>query len=292
MTKCGLVAIVGRPNVGKSTLLNHILQQKLAITSRKPQTTRYNLFGIKTIKDVQAIYVDTPGLHLKEAAAINRHMNKSAKSALNDVDVVVFVVDRTRFTDEDANVLRAIKVVQKPVIVALNKVDRLEDKSLLLPHLSWLAQQLPNANLIPISALTKDNLLQLESLVHANLPKADYLFDSEQITDKSERFLAAEIIREKIIRQLGDEIPYQVAVAIEQFKVEQKITHIHAVILVERAGQKKIIIGDAGSRIKSIGTAARVDIERLLDSKVMLNLWVKVKKGWSDNERALQSLGF
>lgn len=290
--RCGYVAIVGRPNVGKSTLLNHILGQKLAITSRKPQTTRHNMLGIKTEDNVQAIYVDTPGLHKQNDKALNRYMNKTASAALKDVDVVVFVVDRTRWTEEDQLVLERLQYVQGPLLIAVNKADRLEDKTELLPHLEWLAQQLPNAEVVPISALHGQNLDTLERLVAERLPESEHFFPEDQITDRSSRFLAAELVREKIMRQLGAELPYQVTVEIEDFTQEGRILHIHALILVEREGQKKIIIGEKGERIKRIGQKARQDMEVLFDSKVMLNLWVKVKGGWSDDERALHSLGY
>ena len=291
-TRCGYVAIVGRPNVGKSTLLNHILGQKLAITSRKPQTTRHNMLGIKTEGDVQAVYVDTPGLHKHNDKALNRYMNRSASSALKDVDVVVFVVDRTRWTDEDQLVLEKVQHVKCPILLAVNKADRLEDKSELLPHLNWLAEQLPQAEIVPISALQGQNLDTLEKLVGERLPESEHFYPEDQITDRSSRFLAAELIREKIMRQLGAELPYQITVEIEEFKQEGRILHIHGLILVERDGQKKIIIGDKGERIKRIGADARKDMETMFDSKVMLNLWVKVKGGWSDDERALRSLGY
>lgn len=291
-SRCGYVAIVGRPNVGKSTLLNHILGQKLAITSRKPQTTRHNMLGIKTEGDVQAIYVDTPGLHKQTDKALNRYMNKTAAAALKDVDVVVFVVDRTRWTDEDQMVLDRIRYVQKPVLVAVNKSDRLDDRAAMLPHLEWLSEQLPNAEIVPVSALHGQNLDVLERLVAEHLPESGHFYPEDQITDRSSRFLAAELVREKIMRQLGAELPYQITVEIEEFKQEGRILHIHALILVEREGQKKIIIGEKGERIKRIGQDARRDMEILFDSKVMLNLWVKVKGGWSDDERALHSLGY
>ena len=291
-TRCGYVAIVGRPNVGKSTLLNHILGQKLAITSRKPQTTRHNMLGIKTEGDVQAVYVDTPGLHSGGETALNRYMNRTAASALKDVDVVVFVVDRNRWTDDDQRVLERLKFVTGPLIVAVNKVDRLDDKSVLLPHLEWLAEQLPNAEIVPLSALQGSNLQALEDLVSSKLPENEHFYPEDQITDRSSRFLAAEIVREKIMRQLGAEVPYQVTVEVEDFKQEGHVLHIHALILVEREGQKRIIIGDKGERLKQIGQDARKDMEVLFDSKVMLNLWVKVKGGWSDDERALHSLGY
>jgi GTP-binding protein Era len=291
-SRCGYVAIVGRPNVGKSTLLNHILGQKLAITSRKPQTTRHNMLGIKTEGEVQTIYVDTPGLHKENQKALNRFMNKTAVTALRDVDVVVFVVDRTRWTDEDQMVLERVRFVKCPVLLAVNKMDRLEDKADMLPHLQWLQEQLPEAALIPISAQHGHNLDALEELVAERLPEGDHFFPEDQITDRSSRFLAAELIREKIMRQLGAELPYQVAVEIEEFKYDKGVLHIHGLILVERDGQKKILIGQAGERIKRIGQEARHDMETLFDAKVMLNLWVKVKGGWSDDERALRSLGY
>ncbi|HCR1356065.1 TPA: GTPase Era [Pseudomonas aeruginosa] len=291
-SRCGYVAIVGRPNVGKSTLLNHILGQKLAITSRKPQTTRHNMLGIKTEGEVQAVYVDTPGLHKSGEKALNRYMNRTASAALKDVDVVIFVVDRTRWTEEDQMVLERVQYVSCPVLIAVNKTDRIEEKADLLPHLEWLTQQLPKAEVVPISAQHGTNLDVLEKLVAERLPESEHFFPEDQITDRSSRFLAAELVREKIMRQLGAELPYQITVEIEEFKQEGRILHIHALILVEREEQKKIIIGDKGERIKSIGQNARKDMEVLFDSKVMLNLWVKVKGGWSDDERALRSLGY
>ena len=290
--RCGYVAIVGRPNVGKSTLLNHILGQKLAITSRKPQTTRHTLLGIKTEGEVQTIYVDTPGLHKDAEKALNRFMNKSASQALRDVDVVLFVVDRTRWTEEDELVWNKVRHLECPVLLVVNKVDRMEDKKDMLPHLEWLAAQLPQAEIVPVSALHGGNIERLEQLVAERLPESEHHYPDDQLTDRSSRFLAAELIREKVMRQLGAEVPYQVAVEIEQFKQEGKILHIHALILVEREGQKKIIIGDGGARMKKIGQEARLDMQKLFGSKIMLNLWVKVKRGWSDDERALNSLGY
>ena len=290
--RCGYVAVVGRPNVGKSTLVNHILGQKLAITSRKPQTTRHNMLGIKTEGAVQAVYVDTPGLHKGGQTALNRFMNRSALTALKDIDVAIFVVDRMRWTDEDEMVFERIQYLTCPLIIAVNKADRLEDESQLLAHLEWLASKLPNAQIVPVSALHGHNLDTLERLVAEYLPVSEHFFPEDQITDRSSRFLAAEMVREKIMRQLGAELPYQITVEIEEFKQEGHILHIHALILVERDGQKKIIIGDKGERIKRIGQEARKDMEILFDSKIMLNLWVKVKSGWSDDERALRSLGY
>ncbi|MCX4025491.1 GTPase Era [Spartinivicinus marinus] len=289
---CGFVAIVGRPNVGKSTLLNQILGQKLSITSKKPQTTRHQILGIKTEATTQAVYVDTPGLHLANKKALNRYMNKAAITALQGVDVVVFVVDRTAWTDEDQLVLDKVCNLRCPVILAVNKVDQLKDKSALLPHISLLSEKMTFADIVPISAETGLNVDRLELLVGDYLPKSHHFYDEDQITDRSSRFLAAEIVREKVMRQLGDEIPYQITVEIEQFQVEPKLITVSALILVEKAGQKAIVIGKKGEQIKVIGRDARIDMEKLFDNKVMLNLWVKVKSGWSDDERALNSLGY
>lgn len=290
--RCGYVAIVGRPNVGKSTLLNHLLGQKLAITSRKPQTTRHTLLGIKTEADTQMIFVDTPGIHTNQERAINRVMNKSAVSVIADVDVVIFVVDRFEWSDADEYVAQRLQNTEAPVIVVVNKVDLVEDKEQLLPHLEFIAGKVNAVEFVPLSALRKTNLDLLEETVRKYIPENAYLFPEDQITDRTERFLASEIVREKITRQLGKEVPYQVTVEIEEFRREAKVTHISALILVEREGQKKIIIGDKGARIKKIGQEARRDMETMLDSKVMLNTWVKVRSGWSDDERALRSLGY
>ena len=290
--RCGYIAIVGRPNVGKSTLLNHLLGQKLCITSRKPQTTRHTLLGIKTEGMVQMIFVDTPGIHTNQERAINRVMNRSAASVISDVDVVIFVVDRFDWSDADEYVARYLSNSAVPVIVALNKVDMIDDKTELLPHLEFLASKVNASALIPLSALRKTNLNELEEKIKSFIPEQPHIFPEDQITDRSERFLAAEIVREKITRQLGAEVPYQVTVEIERFRVDGKITFIDALILVERDGQKKIIIGAKGERIKKIGEQARADIESLLGCKVMLKTWVKIRSGWSDDERALRSLGY
>lgn len=290
--RCGYIAIVGRPNVGKSTLLNHLLGQKLCITSRKPQTTRHTLLGIKTEGTVQMIFVDTPGIHTNQERAINRVMNRSAASVISDVDVVIFVVDRFDWSDADEYVARHISNSAVPVIVALNKVDMIDDKTELLPHLEFLASKVNASALIPLSALKKTNLNELEEKIKSLIPEQPHIFPEDQITDRSERFLVAEIVREKITRQLGAEVPYQVTVEIERFRVDGKITFIDALILVERDGQKKIIIGAKGERIKKIGEQARADIESLLGCKVMLKTWVKIRSGWSDDERALRSLGY
>lgn len=288
---CGFVAIVGRPNVGKSTLLNHILGQKVSITSRKPQTTRHQVLGIKTEGPVQAVYVDTPGMHEEEPRALNRYMNRAATSALKGVDVVIFVVDQTHWTTADEMVLEKLRGLTCPVILAINKVDRIEKRDQLLPHLDMLARKREFAEVIPLSALRGHNLAPLEESVNRFLPQSVHFYPDDQITDRSERFLAAELVREKITRQLGAELPYSVAVEIEEFRRDGKTLHISALILVEREGQKKIVIGERGDRLRSIGQEARTDMEPLFDSKVMLRLWVKVKRGWADSERALKSLG-
>ncbi|EAZ98955.1 GTPase Era [Marinobacter sp. ELB17] len=290
-SRCGFVAIVGRPNVGKSTLMNHILGQKLSITSRKPQTTRHQVLGIKTIGPVQAVYVDTPGMHEEEPRAINRYMNKAATSALKGVDVVVFVLDQLAWTTADELVLEKLSSLKCPVILAINKVDKIEKRETLLPHLDMLSRKRDFAEMIPVSALRETNLVPLEECVGRFLPQSVHFYPDDQITDRSERFMASEMVREKITRQLGAELPYSVAVEIEEFKHDGKTLHVAAVILVEREGQKKIIIGDKGDRLRSIGQDARIDMERMFDNKVMLRLWVKVKRGWADSERALKSLG-
>ena len=292
---CGFVAIVGRPNVGKSTLMNRILGQKISITSRRPQTTRHQVMGIKTENDAQFIYVDTPGMHIQSRdrnKAINRFMNQAATQALRDVDCVVFLIDRTRWTDEDDVVLDKLTHVKAPVILAVNKVDRLGDKRDLLPWLETLQAKREFAAILPLSAKHGSNVAELEGEVAKYLPGSIHYFPDDQVTDRSQRFLAAELVREKVMRQLGDELPYQMTVEIEEFRDEQRIIHISALMLVERPGQKKILIGENGERIKNIGREARLDMERAFGAKVMLNLWVKVKRGWSDDDRALKSLGY
>ncbi len=290
--KCGYVAIVGRPNVGKSTLLNHLLGQKISITSRKPQTTRHNILGIKTENSTQTIFVDTPGLHSGFDKAINKVMNRSASTAIQGVDVILFVVDKTQWTEQDKYVLKLIKAAKIPVLVVINKTDQVEDKNTLIPHLQMLAAALPDAEFVPVSALQGHNLDRLEDTLQKYLPENGFFYPEDQVTDKSMRFIAAEIIREKITRLAGSELPYQSAVEIEVYEETDKLVTIEALILVEREGQKRIVIGDKGAKIKNIGTQARLDLEKMLDKKVLLKLWVKVKNGWSDSERALKSLGY
>ncbi len=289
---CGFVAIVGRPNVGKSTLLNYLLRQKISITSRKPQTTRHRILGIKTIDDKQFVYVDTPGMHKIQKKAINRMMNQAATSALDDVDVVLFVVERLIFNEEDEIVLEALKRVKAPVLLLINKCDLLDNRERLLPHIERLSKVREFAEIIPLSVLGGHNIDTVEQCVLKYLPEGPFLYPEDQVTDRSSRFLAAEIIREKITRQLGDELPYEVTVEIEKYTIAEGVVHIHALILVDKESQKQIIIGSKGDRLKTIGSAARIDMEKAFDAKVMLNLWVKVKTGWADDERALQSLGY
>ena len=290
--RAGYVAIIGRPNVGKSTLLNHILGQKLSITSRKPQTTRHKIMGIKTEGDVQVVYVDTPGMHENHDKALNRYMNKAAQSAVKDVDVIVFMIDRTKWTSEDEMVLKSLQYVKCPVILAVNKVDFLADKQDLLPTLQKLDAKGHFAHIVPMSAKTGHNVDRLESIITSFISEGMHLFPEDQITDRSSRFLAAELVREKIMRQLGDELPYSMTVEIEEFRYEDNLLVISAAILIDRQSQKHIIIGDKGSRLKQIGRDARLDMEEMFECKVMLNTWVKVKSGWADSERALKSLGY
>lgn len=292
-THCGFVAFVGRPNVGKSTLLNHLLGQKLSITSRKPQTTRHRIMGIDTIDSTQLIYVDTPGIHKKEPRAINRLMNRAASSSISDVDVVVFIVEPERWTEDDELVLEHIKKTDKPIILFVNKIDQIKDKEKLLPFLQVLSAKHNFKELIPGAALQGDQVSELKDLLIKYMPKGEFIYPEDYYTDRSERFLAAEIIREKLIRQLGDELPYSMTVEIEQFKIDENGTlRINGLILVERNSQKSIVIGKGGARLKKVGTDARKDMAEVFDAKIFLELWVKVKDGWADDERALRSLGF
>lgn len=290
--RCGYIAIVGRPNVGKSTLLNHLIGQKLSITSRKPQTTRHQILGIHTENDFQAIYVDTPGIHKRAHHALNRYMNKVAASVVYDVDVVVFVVDGMHWLPDDEWVLKKLSNVETPVVLVVNKIDKVSDKKQLLPYLEKLTEKRHFSAIVPMSAVRTEDCLKLEKMLVDYLPKQAAMFPEDQITDRSERFLASEIIREKLTRQLGQELPYAITVEIEQFKLEGKLIRISAVIYVEKASQKPMIIGEDGQRLKKVGQESRLDMETLFDHKIFLQLWVKVKRGWSDNERGLQQLGY
>jgi GTP-binding protein Era len=290
--RCGYIALVGRPNVGKSTLLNRILGQKISITSRRPQTTRHRVLGIKTLPHAQLIYVDTPGIHDFNGRAMNRYMNRTASSVLADVDVVVFLVEGLRWTADDELVLNKLAQSGSPVVLAVNKIDVLEKREALLPALQALAKKFPFRDIIPVSARKGDNVAALESCIEALLPEGPPLFPEDQLTDRSVRFLAAELVREKLFRKLGRELPYGLTVQIEQYRSEPGITHIHALIWVERDSQKNIVIGKGGRVLKEVGREARQDIEDLIGNKVNLKLWVKIKEGWADDERALQSLGY
>lgn len=289
--RCGYVAIVGRPNVGKSTLMNHLIGQKISITSKKPQTTRNRIIGVKTTGDTQIIYVDTPGVHKGGKKVINRMMNRTAMGSLADVDVIAFVVEAGQWQEEDQVVLENIHTAKAPIILVINKIDKLADKSALLPFIQKVSALLDVHDTIPVSAFKGDNLESLEKSVAACLPQSPAIFEQDDLTDKSMRFLAAEIVREKLMRKLEKELPYSVAVEIEEFKELPHITNIAACIWVERNSQKGIVIGKQGQTLKAIGTHARQDLEKLLDGKVNLKLWVKVKEGWSENERILRSLG-
>lgn len=290
---CGLIAIVGRPNVGKSTLLNSLLGQKVSITSRKPQTTRHRILGILTEGDHQAILVDTPGLHSEEKRAINRLMNRAASSSIAEVELVVFLVEGTHWTTDDELVLNKIKKSGAPCILVVNKIDNVQDKEELLPHLQKLGAMHDFKDIVPISASKGDNVDKIRALCLASLAESDFWFPEDYITDRSSRFMASEIIREKLIRFTGDELPYSTTVEIEQFKVDDKgVLHINALVLVERNSQKRMVIGNKGEKLKTIGQEARRDMETLFGQQVFLETWVKVKSGWADDERALRSLGY
>lgn len=292
-TYAGLIAIVGRPNVGKSTLLNALLGQKISITSRKPQTTRHRILGILTEENRQAILVDTPGLHTEEKRAINRLMNRAASSSIAEVELIVFLVEGTHWTKDDELVLSKVKKSGSPCILVVNKIDNIQDKDDLLPHLQKLGELHTFRDIVPISATKGHSVDTIRDLCLASLPESDFWFPEDHVTDRSSRFMASEIIREKIIRFTGDELPYSTTVEIEQFKMDAKgIIHINALVLVERDSQKRMVIGNKGARLKTIGQEARRDMEELFDSKVFLETWVKVKSGWADDERALRSLGY
>ncbi|MBF6648967.1 MULTISPECIES: GTPase Era [unclassified Methylobacter] len=289
---CGYVALIGRPNVGKSTLMNHLLKQKISITSRKPQTTRHRILGINTTEAGQAIYMDTPGMHDSEKRALNRYLNRTADTTLLGVDVVVWLIDGLSWHEYDEVIFKKLEQAGLPVILAVNKVDKVKDKDAILAFFAEAQHRFPFEHLIPISALKGTNLDQLEKAVMELLPEGELIYPEDQITDRPERFLCAEIVREKLTRRLGDELPYALTVEIERYEEKPGIAKIYAIIWVERSTQKNIVIGKEGEMLKKIGTDARHDIEKLIGQKVYLQLWVKIKKGWSDNERALQNLGF
>lgn len=289
--RTGYIAIVGRPNVGKSTLTNHIVGAKVSITSRKAQTTRHRIHGIHTTPDAQFVFVDTPGFQTKYSNALNRSMNKTVVDALRSTDVVLFVLEGTHFDARDREVV-ALLPTDMPVILVLNKLDLIKQKDSLLPFIAKMSEVFPFAAVVPLSAQSGDNVDALLGEIRKHLPAGMAMFDEDDITDKSERFLAAEIVREKVFRLSGEEVPYSASVIIEKYEQEGEMRRIFAGILVDRENQKAILIGHEGGKLKEIGTAARHDMERLFGGKVYLELWVKVKGGWADSERILKQLGY
>jgi GTP-binding protein Era len=287
----GFIAIVGRPNVGKSTLLNHLVGQKVSITSRKAQTTRHRITGIRTDEDAQYVFVDTPGFQMQHQSALNRVMNRAVTQTLSDVDVVLLVIEALRFDSRDEKVL-ALLPKDRPVVLVLNKIDKVADKAAMLPFMEKMAALFPFAAIIPVSAQRGAMLPDLVQEIRRHLPEGEPMFGEDEITDRSERFLAAEIVREKVFRLSGDELPYSVSVEIEKFETVGALRRIFAAIIVDKESQKPILIGKKGEKLKEIGTQARQDMEKLFDGKVYLEVWVKVKGGWADDERALKSLGY
>lgn len=289
--RAGYVSIVGRPNVGKSTLLNHLLQQKISITSRKAQTTRYRIQGILTEPETQFVFIDTPGFQTQYANRLNLAMNRAVTQSMHDVHTILFVVEAMRFDQRDFAVLKILPA-DVPVILVINQIDKLADKNQLLPFLEEITAKYPFAAAIPVSAAKKIQLTELLAAIREHLPPGPPLYTEDEITDRSERFIASEFIREKLFRLIGDEIPYSTSVAIEQFKPEAHLYKIYATILVEKSNQKAIVIGKQGARLKQIASEARLDMEKLFGVKVYLEVWVKVKSGWADNEHILKNLGF
>lgn len=289
--KTGYISIVGRPNVGKSTLLNHLIKQKISITSRKAQTTRHRIQGILTDTQSQFIFVDTPGFQTRYRSQLNQAMNRVVIQSVRDVDVIVLVIEADRFDQQDDLVLKQLPL-DRPVILVINKIDLLQEKLLLLPFIQRIAGIFNFSAIIPVSALQDKQLSELIETIRHHLPESEPLFAEDEITDRSERFLAAELLREKVFRQMGEEVPYSTSVIIEQFEVEGTLRRIHACILVERPNQKAIIIGKQGQKLKEMATQARKDMELLFGSKVYLEVWVKVKTGWADDVSVLKNLGY
>ena len=289
--RCGLVAIVGRPNVGKSTLLNALVGQKVSITSRKAQTTRHRITGIRTLGEAQFVFVDTPGFQTRHAAALNRTLNRTVQATLGDVDVVLFVVEAGRFNLDDAKVL-ALLPEDKPVLLIANKLDAVRRRAELAPWLQAMAERRAFAEFVPLSANRPSDMQRLLGIVLPYMPEHPWLYDADALTDRNERFLAGEIIREKLFRLTGDELPYAATVVIEKFEEDGQLKRIAASIVVEREAHKGMVIGEGGEVLKRIGSEARVELETLLDSKVFLELWVKVRSGWADDEQHLRSYGY
>ena len=288
---CGHVAIVGRPSVGKSTLLNALVGARISITSKKPQTTRHRISGIRTEPGVQFVFVDTPGFQTRHASKLNERLNRAVRETLADVDVIVLVIDAARFTAADRAVADLLPA-QVPVIVALNKIDTLKDKRALLPRIAEIATLREFAALVPISAERGTDLPALKEAIAQYLPPGPLLYTDDELTDRDERFLAAEFIREKIFRQLGDEIPYSTAVVIESFEHEGELRRIRATVLVAKSSQRAILVGEGGARMKAIASQARGDMEALFGGRVFLDVWVRVKSGWSDSDAMLTRLGY
>lgn len=287
-----MVSLIGKTNVGKSTLLNQLVEQKVSITSRKPQTTRQRLLGIKTEGSNQIIYVDTPGFHQGHKRALNKFMNKTALSSIEGVDIVLFVVDALNFSVTDEHLLSQVSTKDNQVMLVINKIDKVAKKEKLIPFVEEVTKLFPFSEVIPISALKRKNIDILEKEIIKRLPVGAHLYPEDQIADSSERFLTSEIIREKCISRVGDEIPYRLSVVIDSFKEEDKLITIDGTIYIEKSSQKGIVIGEQGKRLKAIGTAARKDLERMLGNKVMLRLWVKVKKDWTNDRSALNFMGY
>lgn len=297
--KSGFIAIVGRPNVGKSTLLNHLVGQKISITSRKAQTTRHRIHGIYTDEHAQFVFVDTPGFQTKHLNALNRGMNRVVTSSLRDVQVVVFVLEALRYDERDQEVLKLLPD-NRPVLLVINKIDEVEDKGKLFEFAERVAADFKHvlsraegfAEIVPVSAKQGTKLEELREALRRHLPPGELIYDADDITDRSERFLAAELLREKVFRFTGEELPYSVSVVIEQFKLEGKLRRIHAAILVDKEAHKAMLIGKKGEKLKEIATQARLDMEKLFDGKVFLEVFVKVRSGWADDARVLRSLGY
>lgn len=291
-TYSGLIAIVGKPNVGKSTLLNYLIGEKISITADKPQTTRHKIIGVKTVANRQAIFIDTPGMHIHQKKAINKEMNRAAKSALHDVDAVIFVVEALEWDDEDSLVLDCVYNLRCPVFLVVNKIDKVKDKAHLLPYLEKLSAMMPFTEIIPCVATLGEQVQIIEKKVFAVLPEGPFFYPVEQTTDKPLAFRFAEIIREKLTRVLNEELPYALSVEIERMQQTDTQLVVHAIIWVERSSQKGIVIGKHGAVLKEIGQQARLDMNHMLKTSVHLELWVKVRENWSDDTRALKNLGY
>jgi GTP-binding protein Era len=290
--RCGYVALIGRPNVGKSTLLNALVGQKVSITSPKPQTTRHRIVGIMSGPGFQAVFLDTPGLHARMHRGLNRAMNRAALGSLAEADLLLVVLDATRFTREDEAVLERVRQAGKPAVLIVNKCDKVKPREKLLPTLDRLSAMHAFDAVVPLSALKGDNVDRLKDVIAPLLPEGEAIYAEDQVTDRSERFLAAEIVREKLTRVLQEELPYGISVEIERWEEEDGRLLIGAVIWVEREGQRKIVIGEGGQRLKEVGQAARLDINEMLERRIHLELWVKVRENWADNEAALRQFGY